>query len=46
MGDERDTFAGLRWEKEIRILGDPHIPLNHRRNLNLMSEIEVVMTTS
>jgi hypothetical protein len=25
MGDERDMFAGLGWEKEIRSLGDPHI---------------------
>jgi hypothetical protein len=28
MGDERDMFAGLRWEKEIRSLADPHIPVN------------------
>ena len=28
MGDERDMFAGLGWEKEIRSLGDPHIPFN------------------
>ena len=28
MGDERDMFAGLGWEMEIRILGDPHIPFN------------------
>jgi hypothetical protein len=28
MGDERDMFAGLGWEKEIRSLGDPHILFN------------------
>jgi hypothetical protein len=28
MGDERDMFAGLGWEKEIRSLGDLHIPFN------------------
>ena len=28
MGDERDMFAGLGWEKEIRSPGDPHIPFN------------------
>jgi hypothetical protein len=27
-GDERDMFVGLGWEKEIRCLGDPHIPFN------------------
>ena len=28
MGDERDMFAGFGWEKEIRSLGEPHIPFN------------------
>jgi hypothetical protein len=28
MGDERDMFAELGWEKEIRSLADPHIPVN------------------
>ena len=28
MGDERDIFVGLGWEKEIRSLGHPHIPFN------------------
>ena len=28
MGEERDMFAGLGWEKEIRSLGDPHVPFN------------------
>ena len=28
MGDERDMFAGLGWEKEIRNLGDPHVHFN------------------
>ena len=28
MGDERDMFARLGWEKKIRSLGDPHIPFN------------------
>ena len=28
MGEERDMFAGLGWEKEIRGLGDPHVPFN------------------
>ena len=28
MGDERDMFVGLGWEKEIRSLGDPHVPFN------------------
>jgi hypothetical protein len=28
MGDERHMFAGLGREKEIRSLGDPHIPFN------------------
>jgi hypothetical protein len=28
MGDERDMFAGLGWEKEIRSLADPHIPVD------------------
>ena len=25
MGEERDMFAGLRWEKEIKILEDLHV---------------------
>ena len=25
MGDKRDMFLALGWEKEIRSLGDPHI---------------------
>ena len=28
MRDERDMFVGLGWEKEIRRLGDTHIPFN------------------
>ena len=28
MGDGRDMFASLGWEKEIRSLGDPHVPFN------------------
>ena len=28
MGEKRDMFAGLGWEKEIRSLDDPHIPVN------------------
>jgi hypothetical protein len=28
IGDERDMFAGLGWENEIRSLGDPHILFN------------------
>jgi hypothetical protein len=28
IGDERNMFAGLSWEKEIRSLKDPHIPPN------------------
>ena len=28
MGEKRDTFAGLGWEKEIRSLDNPHIPVN------------------
>jgi hypothetical protein len=28
MGDERDIFASLEWEKEIRSLGDPHVLFN------------------
>jgi len=28
MGDERDMFVGLGWEKEIRSLGDLHIFFN------------------
>jgi hypothetical protein len=28
MGDERDMFVGLGWEKKIRSLRDPHIPFN------------------
>jgi hypothetical protein len=28
MDDERDMFVGLRWEKEIRSLVDPHILVN------------------
>jgi hypothetical protein len=27
-GDERDMFDELGWEKEIRSLGDLHIPFN------------------
>ena len=26
MGDDRDTLAGLGWEKEIRSLGEPDVP--------------------
>ena len=28
MGDNRDMFVGLGWEKKIRSLRDPHIPFN------------------
>ena len=28
MGEERDMFVGLGWEKEIRSLGNPHVPVN------------------
>ena len=28
MGEKIDMFVGLGWEKEIRILKDPHIPVN------------------
>ena len=28
MGDKRDMFVGLGWEKKIRSLRDPHIPFN------------------
>ena len=28
MGEKRDMFAGLGWEKKIRILRDPHILFN------------------
>ena len=26
MGENRDTFVGLGWEKEIKSLGDPDVP--------------------
>ena len=42
MGEERDMFAGLGWEKEIRSLGDPHVPFNpspeHGRGLYASGE--------
>ncbi len=28
MGDDRDMFDALGWEKEIRSLADPHIAVN------------------
>ena len=28
MGEERDMFVCIGWEKEIRSLGDPHVPFN------------------
>ena len=28
MGEERDMFEGLGWDKEVVSLGDPHIPFN------------------
>jgi hypothetical protein len=28
MGDEKDMFTRLRWEKDIRSLGAPHISFN------------------
>ena len=28
MGEKKDMFAGLGWEKKIRSLGDPNIPVN------------------
>ena len=28
MGEERDMFAGLGWENDIRSLGDLHVPFN------------------
>ena len=28
MEEKRDTFAGVGWDKEIRNLGDPHVPFN------------------
>ena len=31
--DERDPFAGLRWEVEIVRLADPHTPLIRRQNV-------------
>ena len=41
MGEERDMFVGLGWEKEIRSLGDSHISFNpspehEKRTGNLM----------
>jgi hypothetical protein len=26
MGEETNIFVGLGWKKEIRSLGDPHVP--------------------
>ena len=31
MREERDMFVGLGWEKEIRSLGDPHVPYSPSR---------------
>jgi hypothetical protein len=28
MGEERDMFVGLGWEKVIKSLGYPHVPFN------------------
>ena len=28
MGEKRDMFEGLGWDKEIVSLGDPHVPFN------------------
>ena len=38
MGDEGDMFAGLRWEKEIRSQGDPHIPFNPSPEFELVAK--------
>ena len=35
MGDERDMFVGLGWEKETRSLGDPHVPFNPSSEHNI-----------
>ena len=40
MGEERDMFVGLRWEKEIRSLGDPHVPFNPSSDHNIGAENE------
>ena len=46
MGEDRDTFAGLVWEKEIRSLGDLDVLLSHRRSVTYVLESNIVMTTS
>lgn len=28
MGEERDMFAGLRWEEKFKTLGDLHVHFN------------------
>ena len=38
MGDERDMFAGLGWEKEIRSLRDLHIPFNPSPEFEFVAE--------
>ena len=45
MGEERDMFAGLGWEKGIRSLGDPHVPFNSSPEPDRVM-IDIVMTTS
>ena len=44
MEEERDMFAGLGWEKEIRSLGDPHVlfipyPEHDKRAGNQCSDV-------
>ena len=28
MGEAKNMFVGLGWEKDIQSLGDPHVPFN------------------
>ena len=35
MGEERDMFVGLGWEKETTSLGDPHVLFNSSPEHNI-----------
>ena len=35
MGEERDTFVGLGWKKDIRCLGDPDVSFTPAPKCNI-----------
>ena len=45
MGDERDMFIGLGWEKKIKNLEDPHIPFNPSPKFEFVAGVSRLAST-